>query len=109
MPVVIEMSAQPDELVYLPVDPMRTLSKKFEKMSELKLMHDKCLKFQNKIWVTEYQRNKKNIVSAVVYTTMACFPEGVTHKTNMAPRIRSLMVYMNQYQLLPFERASEFF
>jgi len=40
---------------------------------------------------------------------MACFPEEITHVTQYGPRAKSLMVYMNQYQLIPFARASEFF
>ncbi|HNJ57358.1 MAG TPA: IS66 family transposase [Chitinophagaceae bacterium] len=104
----LEMSAQPDELVYLPVDQCAHCQKSL-KNARTKIDARQVFEIpEPKIWVTEYQAEQKYCVGCG-YTTMACFPEGVTHKTQYGPRIRSLMVYMNQYQLLPFERASEFF
>lgn len=40
-------------------------------------------------------------------TTEAKFPEGLQAKTSYGPRIKSLMVYLSQYQLLPYHRVSE--
>ncbi len=60
------------------------------------------------MWITEYQAQIKNCPTCGC-TTAACFPDPITHATQYGPRAKSLMVYMNQYQLIPFNRASEFF
>jgi len=39
----------------------------------------------------------------------AHFPEGVNEPVQYGPRIKSVMVYMSQYQLLPYNRLREFF
>ena len=39
----------------------------------------------------------------------ASFPAGVENTVQYGPRIKGLMTYMQQYQLLPYERLSEFF
>ena len=60
------------------------------------------------MYVTEYQSEHKQC-NQCGYTTAACFPETLTHKTQYGPRAKSLMVYRNQYQRIPFKRSSEFF
>lgn len=61
-----------------------------------------------KILVTEYQSESKDC-KCCGYTTTACFPEHITHITQYGNRAKSLMVYMNQYQYIPYDRASQFF
>jgi transposase len=39
----------------------------------------------------------------------ACFPDGVTQATQYGERIKSLMIYLNHYQLIPYGRVKEFF
>jgi transposase len=39
----------------------------------------------------------------------APFPEGVEQHVQYGPRAKALMVYLQNYQLLPYERLSEFF
>jgi len=39
----------------------------------------------------------------------SCFPEGVDQPTQYGPRIKAYAVYLNQYQLLPYERIRELF
>ena len=52
------------------------------------------------MYVTEYQSEHKQC-NQCGYTTAACFPETLTHKTQYGPRAKSLMVYRNQYHRIP--------
>ena len=61
-----------------------------------------------KILVTEYQSESKDC-KCCGYTTTACFPEHITHIAQYGVRAKSLMAYMNQYQYIPYDRASQFF
>lgn len=38
----------------------------------------------------------------------ACFPEGVTQPVQYGNNLRAMLVYINQYQLVPYNRAVEF-
>lgn len=58
--------------------------------------------------VTEHRAYKKSCPCCGVITK-GDFPEGVTQPVQYGPKIKSLMVYMNEYQLLPFDREREFF
>ena len=61
-----------------------------------------------KVWITEYQVESKDCTRCG-YMTSACFSEGITYMTQYGQRAKSLIVYINQYQFVLFERASEFF
>lgn len=61
-----------------------------------------------KMYVIEYQSERK-YCNQCGCTTVASFPEGVSHKTQYGPRAKSLMVYLNQYHFIPYKRGSEFF
>jgi transposase len=41
------------------------------------------------------------------YVNRAVFPAGVSHYVQYGPNIKSLLVYMQDYQLLPYERTKE--
>ena len=104
----LEMSASPDEMVVLEVDScahcnhtLKNVKPQIEKRQEFEIP-------EPGIYVIEYQSEHK-YCKKCGYTTAACFPERLTHKTQYGPRAKSLMVYMSQYQLIPFKRASEFF
>ena len=104
----LEMKAKPDEVITLPVDNCVNCHRNLKNMpAEL----EKRQVFEipePRIWVSEYQAQVKYCEDCDC-TTVACFPEHVTHTTQYGPRAKSLMVYMTEYQLLPYKRASEFF
>ncbi len=58
--------------------------------------------------VTEHRAYKKSCPCCGILTKGE-FPEGITQPVQYGPKIKSLMVYMNEYQLLPFDREREFF
>lgn len=98
----LEMSAKPDEVITLPVDncvdchrSLKNVSAELEKRQVFEIP-------EPKIWVSEYQAQVKHCKHCDC-TTVACFPEGVTHTAQYGPRAKSLMVYMTQYQLLPYK------
>jgi len=106
--VTLQMSTRPDKVIKLKVDACAHCG------NHLKHIRPDLAKRQQfeipepKMWVTEYQAEIKDC-KRCGYTTTACFPEGITHVTQYGPRAKSLMVYMNQYQLIPFDRGSQFF
>ncbi len=58
------------------------------------------------IEVTEHQvENKECPVCGSI--TEATFPEGVTRPVQYGSRIKGIISYLNQYQLIPYERTSE--
>jgi transposase/uncharacterized coiled-coil protein SlyX len=59
-----------------------------------------------RVEVTEHGAQRKKCPSCGSLNT-AAFPQGVTQSAQYGPRARSAAVYLNQYQLLPYERASE--
>jgi transposase len=61
-----------------------------------------------RIEVTEHRVQRK-ICTCCGHETQANFPKGISQLTQYGHRIRALMVYLNQYQLLPFHRLSDFF
>lgn len=56
--------------------------------------------------ITEHQAEVKRCSCG--YVNRADFPPGVNHYVQYGPNIKSLLVYMQDYQLLPFERTKEF-
>ena len=61
-----------------------------------------------KLETTEYRAEQKTC-QACGAVNKADFPDGVNQPVQYGPLARSLATYMNQYQLLPYERVCEFF
>ncbi|MDB6095928.1 MAG: Transposase [Francisellaceae bacterium] len=58
---------------------------------------------QPKIWIIEHQSEIKECRKCECINK-AGFPKGVTQKTQYGPRAKGLMVYLSQYQFLPYQR-----
>lgn len=58
--------------------------------------------------VTEHRAYKKSCPCCNV-VTKGDFPDNVTNPVQYGPKTKALIVYMNEYQLLPFDRSREFF
>jgi len=61
-----------------------------------------------RLQVTEHQGQIK-YCPLCAHRTRAVFPGGVDQPTQYGPRVKSLLVYLNNYQLLPYQRISELF
>jgi transposase len=61
-----------------------------------------------KLEATEYRAEQKTCQTCGA-VNKAAFPDGVNQPVQYGPLARSLATYMNQYQLLPYERVCEFF
>jgi transposase len=61
-----------------------------------------------KLEVTEHRAEQKtcHICGAV---NKAGFPEGVNQPVQYGPLVKALATYLNQYQLIPYDRVEEFF
>ena len=61
-----------------------------------------------KLEVTEHRAEQKtcHICGAV---NKAAFPDGVNQPVQYGPQVKALAVYLNQYQLIPYDRVEEFF
>jgi transposase len=57
--------------------------------------------------VTEHQAEVKQCASCG-HETRGQFPEGVDAQTQYGPRMKSLLVYLNAYQFIPYGRLQEF-
>ena len=103
----LALHENPDEVIRLTIfkcknchHPLKNIKSKIEVRQVFEIP-------EPKMWVTEYQAESKECQCG--YTTTACFPERITHKTQYGTRAKSLMVYMNQHQFVPYHRASQFF
>ena len=55
--------------------------------------------------VTEHQQETKNCTCG--HVNVAPFPSGVNHYVQYGPNIKSMIVYLQDYQMLPYKRTKE--
>jgi len=58
--------------------------------------------------ITEHRAQEKRCPHCG-HLNIACFPDGIDQPAQYGPRIKAFAVYLNQYQLLPYERTRELF
>jgi len=107
-PHVLEMAKDPDKTVTIPAT-------KCERCG-LSLLHAILLDFVKaqvfdlprlRFLVTEYLAEMR--LCSCGHLNIAPLPEGIVPGTQYGENTKALAVYLNQYQLLPQERTSEFF
>jgi len=104
----LKMTDTPDEVITLTVHGCEhcghTLNQRPDK-AERRQVFDIP---EPRLFITEYQAESKRC-RRCGSVSKAAFPEAVTQPTQYGPRAQSLMAYLNQYQLLPYQRIREFF
>ncbi len=104
----LEMSSEPDEVLRLGVECCGHCNKSLSRVKASIEIRQEFEIPEPKLWIRQYESESK-YCKGCGYTTTGCFPSPITHKTQYGPRAKSLLVYLNQYQLLPYSRSSEFF
>jgi len=99
----------PDKCIeYFPEDCACCANKLIDCVSELAEKRQVFDVPELKISVTEH-RVYNSLCANCNHVNKAEFPKDVSSPVQYGERIKSLMVYLNQYQLLPYERMRDFF
>lgn len=104
----LKKKENPDEIIRLEVSSCDNCGKNLSKVQSSIETRQEFEIPPPRMLVTEYQAESKDC-KCCGYTTTACFPEHITHITQYGVRAKSLMAYINQYQYIPYDRASQFF
>lgn len=103
----LQMVDHPDDVVYHHVDSCEncghSLHEVAPKGTEIRQVFDIP---SVKIKVTEHQADSK-VCPRCQHTTRGIFAEGVRQPVQYGNRLKSVMVYLNHYQLLPLDRIRE--
>lgn len=104
----LEMMDQPDEIHLLPLTRCSSCGSRFSDSDKTIEKRQVFELPELTVRSIEYQCECATCSHCGEYTK-AEFPEDVTHKTQYGPNFRSLLVYLNQYQLIPYGRLRELF
>ena len=105
----LEMTDKPDHVIVHPVTKCETCGRS--------LCDAKAVSYERrqvfdlppiKVEVFEHQAERK-ICPNCYCLNKATFPKGVAHPVQYGTRLKSVAAYLNQYQLVPFDRLSEAF
>ncbi|MCP4551154.1 MAG: IS66 family transposase [Bacteroidetes bacterium] len=105
----LEMTDSPDETEKLSLNSCACCGKSLKNIDAKDI--DKRQKFEIpkiSVYVTEYQAEVKDCPHCGT-ECKATFPEGITHKTQYGNYLRSIAIYLRNYELIPLERSSEIF
>jgi len=106
----LEAVDSPDETKIHPVDRCENCGKSLENINAT--INDKRQVFdlpeKIEIIVTEHQAEEKDCPFCRKHNK-AAFPPDVTHKTQYGNNIKSIAVYLSNYELIPYDRLSELF
>ncbi len=105
----LEMTDTPDETIELTVNTCVSCG---ESLKDIDIKcHDKRQVFEIpeiSVHVTEYKAGVKDCPHCGT-ECRANFPEGITHKTQYGNYLRSIAIYLRNYELIPLERSAEIF
>lgn len=105
----LEMTATPDHIVKIKVKTCACCGKSIKKAHAKD--YEARQKFEIPAPIVEVTEYRAEIIDCPHCGTenKASFPEGITHKTQYGNHLRSIAVYLGNYQLIPTERSAEIF
>lgn len=101
----LQLVDEPDEIIPLKIDPI-TLPQG-RTFTELASQKRQEFDIQINTFVTEYQAQV--LMDDLGTKYVAPFPKGIDGVVQYGPTVRGMTVYLSNYQMLPFERMSDFF
>jgi len=103
----LKMSESPDEVIVIPITSCKRCGHSLKNVAK---NHDRRQQFDIpplKLSVTEY-RIEKVACPQCGKVSAGEFPKHIRKSTQYGSRFRSLLVYLSQYQLLPYRRIREY-
>ncbi len=103
----LKMSANPDHVVTHQVTSCECCGYRLEEVQPNRI--EKRQEYDippQKMLVTEHQSERKQCPSCS-YQNSASFPSGIKLPVQYGPFLKSMLVYLNQYQLIPYKRTVE--
>lgn len=103
----LQQAAQPDQVVVHPVTVCAHCGHDLSQLPPTTVVSRQLFELPPlRFEVTEHQAEQKRC-PACQQITQAAFPPGLEHAAQYGEGVKSLLVYLNQYQLLPHERTCE--
>lgn len=102
----LKMTAKPDRVEMYAPEACARCAKRLDTAPVVGVERRQVIELPKVLFeVTEYQAESRRCSCGEV--TSGTFPECVTAPVQYGPRLRSVAVYLSQYQLVPMERVSE--